>query len=91
MGCGCAARMRKYIMPAAGYTLVEVTWTHPTWDPILDTDVEQHHTRLTLKVFGLYGRTKFKTWYSDVIGHEFPDSEADEMEEWIARGKHEPS
>lgn len=52
MGCACADRMRKYVLPEAGYILdhVKRQWVDPTdGDIINDEDVEDHHTRLTVK------------------------------------------
>lgn len=50
MGCEpCADKLRKFILPEAGYRKVGDAWVDDsTGDSIPDTDVENHHTRLTL-------------------------------------------
>lgn len=50
MGCGCADRMRKYVLPTVGYTRTGSLWVHPTREPIPDAEVESHHSRLTLEI-----------------------------------------
>ena len=52
MACGCADRMRKYILQQAGYTynISMETWEHDTEPTILDEDIEDHHTRLTAQI-----------------------------------------
>lgn len=47
--CGCAKRMREKVLPEAGYTVFEGAWIGPDGDIILDSEVEEHHTRLMLK------------------------------------------
>jgi Fe-S-cluster containining protein len=50
MGCGCAQRMRELVLPEAGYVLVDGVWIdHEDGDAIPDGEIENHHTRLTLK------------------------------------------
>jgi hypothetical protein len=49
MGCGCADRMRRQILPRAGYVRVDKDWLNPkTKDRIPDVEVEAHHARLML-------------------------------------------
>lgn len=50
MACGCAERMRTYVLPATGYKLEGDEWVHPTHPPIPDADVEDHHTKLTAQI-----------------------------------------
>ena len=49
MGCGCAERMRKHVLPLAGY---EYKSEQSVWvkgpEFILDAEVEKHHTKLVL-------------------------------------------
>lgn len=49
MGCGCADRMRKHVLPLAGYeyAVERVGWTRDT-EFISDAEVEKHHTKLVL-------------------------------------------
>jgi len=58
MGCGCAGRMREIVLPRTGYTLKNGQWTHPTREPIPDTEVESSHSRLTLEILQMEGRDR---------------------------------
>lgn len=73
MGCGCAERMRKYILPRFGYVFDEVakTWTNndiPEEDlrVINDTSVAAYHTRLTIQILLQSGKAKFLEWAKEV-------------------------
>ena len=51
MGCGCAARMRKYILPRLGYKLIEDFWVNVrmkqrSLQRIPDTDITKYHRKL---------------------------------------------
>lgn len=53
MGCNCANRMRKYVLPLLGYEpdLMRFGWVHKkTGEFIADTEIEAHHTRLTAQL-----------------------------------------
>lgn len=53
MGCGCANRMRKYVLPTMRYELEDGMWTNEeTGDVIPDAEVEEHYTRLTARIMG---------------------------------------
>lgn len=58
MGCGCADRMRKYVLPKVGYTKKGDLWIHPTRDPIHESEVESHHSRLTLEIMQKVGKER---------------------------------
>lgn len=49
MSCGCAKRMREYVLPEAGFNLQGDRWVGPEGAEVLDSEVEEHHTKLMLK------------------------------------------
>jgi len=73
MGCGCAERMRKYILPRFGYVFDEAakTWINNDISEedlrvINDASVAAYHTRLTIQIFLQSGRAKFLEWAKEV-------------------------
>jgi hypothetical protein len=73
MACKCAERMRKYVLPFFGYTLVDGNWiTDSVKIPkhlrsILDTEVQIHYSVLTAKISLAMGEVKFKEWWTRVL------------------------
>ena len=51
MSCGCAERMRNYVLPHTGFVQDGDDWTNTqTGEVIADSDIDHHHTRLTLQI-----------------------------------------
>jgi hypothetical protein len=55
MACGCAERMRHYVLPWLGFALVGTVWENsafpePSLRAVPDEDVEAHHTALTARM-----------------------------------------
>jgi len=69
MSCGCAARMRQYILPALGYELWEDRWAHPdgTMPTVSEDDVEHYYSRLTAQLVALRGEAVVKRWMNRIL------------------------
>lgn len=52
MSCGCAGRMRKYVLPFFGYELDvnEGVWRRAGAPGIPDNEVSEHYTRLIAEI-----------------------------------------
>ncbi len=60
MSCGCASRMRKYVLPFFGYELNDGMWLRPGMQGIPDTEVADHYSRLTAQIVAEFGARKLK-------------------------------
>lgn len=77
MACGCASRMRRYILPWAGFQKEGDFWINerfPNVDlrVIKDSDVEQHHAALTTHLIFEMGFHEFKKRLDNANGIIFP-------------------
>lgn len=55
MGCGCADRMRKWVLPRLGFFYWEGLWINDSGDDleiIQDEEVEKHNAMLTARLVG---------------------------------------
>jgi hypothetical protein len=71
MSCGCAGRMRRYILPNMGYSLEDGVWKNPDMDDenlreISDEDISRYYTELTVRLAITYGKKKFYNWWSGI-------------------------
>lgn len=71
MACGCANRMRKYILPTMGYTLQEGVWKNSDignvdLQDIPDEEIGKYYTELTARIAIAYGKKRFYNWWSNV-------------------------
>lgn len=85
MSCGCGERMRKYILPFAGYTFVDGNWVNLSEENedlriIPDAEVNKHHSRLTVKIMYSFGRERFKSWWTSIYGSPVEDTFLDRLE-----------
>jgi len=70
MGCGCAERMRNYVLPHTGYKATDlgdrIVWIGPDGDEIDDRDIDHHHTRLTAQI----GRRLVRDFWAKLEGKD---------------------
>lgn len=58
MACGCARRMREWVLPFFGYILKNEVWYRSNAPNIPDAEVEEHYSWLTARIVGEYGLAK---------------------------------
>lgn len=73
MSCGCADRMRKYVLPSLGFTLQNNEWINDDFPEsslrhIKDEDVDLHHLSLTSRMVMEMSKDKFVTWLRKAWG-----------------------
>lgn len=71
MSCGCANRMRQYVLPGLGFVLDEPsqTWLNPTFpddtlQSIPDADIKKHHLKLTVELAIAYSVGQFRQFWA---------------------------
>ena len=71
MGCNCANRMRKYVLPALDFVFHEdtQTWENPEFPHthlrlLPDAQIENHYTRLTAELAVRYSLDQFEQWWN---------------------------
>ena len=70
MSCGCAARMRRFVLPKMGYEIIGEWWLHKTEPPISNAEVEVHYTRLMTRLVAQRGEAVVKRWLDRLIRWE---------------------
>ena len=86
MSCGCAERMRKYILPFAGYVYMDGIWINYSeideeLRNIPDGEVNKYHSRLTVKIMYSFGRKRFKSWWESIYDSPVEESFLDRLEQ----------
>lgn len=71
MSCGCAGRMREYVLPSLGFVKQGDVWMNPMFpEPslqrVLDSEVELHHLALTSRMTLVWTKEKFSSWVNTV-------------------------
>ena len=67
MACGCAERMRNYVLPHTGFVRDGDRWTNAqTGESIADSDIDHHHTRLTAQI----GRRLVRDFWAKLEGKD---------------------
>lgn len=78
MACGCSDRMRKFILPSAGFHRDGDNWVNETFPEeqyriIPDKDVDDHHTILTAYIGWMYGQDRIKKVLTWLTNYEVED------------------
>ena len=88
MGCRCAERMRKHVLPPLGFAYDPETacWANPAFPApnlrsIPDAEVAAHHLRLTVELAGRYTLDQFLGWWREAEA-TYPDSGLDPAREY---------
>lgn len=58
MACGCATRMRKYVLPHFGYTLCNDVWQRPGSQDIFNSEIADHYSQVAAKLVAEFGMEK---------------------------------
>ena len=67
MSCGCAGRMRKYILPRFGYRQDGDQWVHDTEPAIPDTEIGLHYTAIMVQLVKREGEQAIKRWLDPIV------------------------
>jgi len=69
MSCGCAGRMRAYVLPRFGYQYERIgeRWVHPSEPPIPDAEVGLHYTRVMMVLVAREGEKAIKAWLDPIV------------------------
>lgn len=85
MACGCASRMRTYVLPLAGYVELAGVWVNPKMPDDLqvigDDDVAKHHGRLTARIAVVLGIQAFNEIWRRTTGSVLSDDTIHALQE----------